>query len=83
MRQGIQFRIEDSRVRLFDIHILCATTIPAYHVTDMGFVITTIEDEFFPEETFVDYFKKGKQLIVAKAKTEERYAVWVTNQDQM
>ena len=46
--------------------------IPAYHVMDLGFTITTIEDQFVQEETFVDCFKKNKQLIVAKAKTEER-----------
>ena len=81
MGQGIQIRNEDSRVRLFDIHILGATmpivhpsnaALPAYHVVDLGFAITTIEDEFVQEENFVYYFKKGKQLIVAKAKTEER-----------
>jgi hypothetical protein len=60
-----------------------SVVIPACHVPDLGFPMTTIENNFIHEEIFVDDFKKGEQLIVTNTKTEERHAVGVMNQNQM
>ena len=60
------------KIAELDCFTFVSSVIPAYYVLDLGFTITTIEDKFVQEENFVDYFKKVKQLIVAKAKTEER-----------